>query len=230
MPMTEGLLPLERIVRQYPIPIVLLSAMLEEHFDFIKKMKGLGIIETLKKPSNAEEIYNVSQELISKIKALAKADKAMLSSGCTLEQATNMHAHVAKESSSVAAGAVPSPNAVRVLVVDDSKFMRDTIRRYFEQEGSGRYVVVDEAFGGVVAVDKYKTLKPDLVLMDIFMPLGSGLDALKAIIEFNPRAKVLIVSAMSRFKDDAIAIGAKGFVGKPVKSEKLLEAVKQALS
>ncbi|OGS03764.1 MAG: hypothetical protein A2339_07780 [Elusimicrobia bacterium RIFOXYB12_FULL_50_12] len=119
----------------------------------------------------------------------------------------------------------------RILVVDDSKFMRLILKNYFEKDSSARHEVVGEAEDGASAVAKYKELKPDLVTMDIIMPTESGLAAVRDIVLFDSNAKIIMVSAMGQEKvvEEALALGAKGFVTKPVKAEELLLKVKQVL-
>jgi len=119
--------------------------------------------------------------------------------------------------------------APRVLIVDDSKFMRLTVRRFLEHDGA--YVVAGEAGADVEALEKYKELKPDLVTMDIIMPSVSGLSAVAKIIEFDPKARIIMVSAMGQesVAAEAMALGAKAFVLKPVKAEELYAALQKAL-
>lgn len=110
----------------------------------------------------------------------------------------------------------------RILVVDDAAFMRMTVRVFLEKNG---FEVVGEAENGAVGVKKYMELKPDIVTMDITMPEMSGLEALKAIREFDPGAKVIMMSAMGQegMVKEAIINGAKTFIVKPFKEERVLE-------
>src|SRR6266498_4546520 len=82
-----------------------------------------------------------------------------------------------------------------VLVCDDAVFMRTMIGDILTQAGLD---VVGEAESGQEAVAKYKTLRPDLVTMDIIMPEMGGIDAVRAITEFDPQARVLMCSAMGQ--------------------------------
>lgn len=115
-----------------------------------------------------------------------------------------------------------------VLVVDDSKFMRMAIKKILM---SGGMEVVGEAEEDTEAVAKYKELKPDLVTMDIIMPVESGLNAVREICTFDPGAKIIMVSAMGQesIAEEAMSLGAKGFVVKPIKNEELLEAINSIL-
>lgn len=114
----------------------------------------------------------------------------------------------------------------RVLIVDDAAFMRMSIKIMLEKNG---YTVVGEAENGAVAVRKYKELKPDIVTMDITMPEMTGLEALKEIRSFDPKAKVVMVSAMGQelMVKDAIVYGAATFIVKPFNEEYIVQALKK---
>lgn len=118
-----------------------------------------------------------------------------------------------------------------ILVVDDSKFMRLTLSSLIEKKSEGKYKVVGEAGDDVEAVAKYKELKPDVVTMDIIMPVESGLRAVKEIKSIDPAAKIIMVSAMGQEKivEEAMQLGARGFVTKPVKPEELMSAIDKIL-
>lgn len=75
----------------------------------------------------------------------------------------------------------------RVLIVDDAAFMRATIKNMLQRNG---FEVVGEAENGAIGVKKYQELKPDLVTMDITMPVMMGLEAVKVITTLDPNAKV----------------------------------------
>lgn len=113
-----------------------------------------------------------------------------------------------------------------VLIVDDAAFMRISIKNMLTKNG---YDVVGEAENGQVAVEMYKELSPDIVTMDITMPVMTGLDALKEITKVDPQSKVVMVSAMGQeaMVRDAIVSGAKGFIVKPFKEEGIIAAIKK---
>jgi two-component system chemotaxis response regulator CheY len=115
-----------------------------------------------------------------------------------------------------------------VLVCDDAVFMRTMIGDILTQAGLD---VVGEASSGQEAVEKYKELKPDLVTMDIIMPQMGGIDAVRAITEYDPQARVLMCSAMGQqsLVAEAIQAGAKDFVVKPFQPSRVLEAVQRVL-
>ena len=115
-----------------------------------------------------------------------------------------------------------------VLIVDDAAFMRTSIRKMIEQHA---YHIVGEAENGEVAVEKYLALKPDIVTMDITMPVKNGIQAVKEILSIDPKANIIMVSALGQeqYVKEAIIAGAKNFVVKPFKSDtfiKILETVK----
>lgn len=118
--------------------------------------------------------------------------------------------------------------AHRVLLVDDASFMRMMLKNILV--GSG-YEVVGEAENGAKAIDQYKALKPDLMIMDIIMPEMGGIDAVREIIKVNPAAKILMCSSMGQqsLVVEAIQAGAKDFIVKPFQPSNVLEAVKKAL-
>jgi len=114
----------------------------------------------------------------------------------------------------------------KVLIVDDAAFMRISIKNMLTKNG---YEVVGEAENGLIGVEMYKELQPDIVTMDITMPEMSGLDALKEITKIDPQAKVVMVSAMGQeaMVREAIVSGAKGFIVKPFKEDGIIAAIKK---
>ena len=116
----------------------------------------------------------------------------------------------------------------RVLIVDDAAFMRMMIKDILEKNG---FEVIGEASNGIKAVEFYKKDKPDIVTMDITMPDMDGIQAVKAIKEFDPSAKVIMCSAMGQqsMVMDAIRAGARDFIVKPFQSDRVLEAIKKAI-
>ncbi len=111
-----------------------------------------------------------------------------------------------------------------VLVVDDAAFMRVTIKNMLEKNG---FSVIGEAENGKVAVHKYHELNPDIVTMDITMPEMDGLAALKTIMQLNPAARIVMMTAMGQqgMVKEAVMAGAKGFIVKPFKEETVVSAL-----
>jgi two-component system chemotaxis response regulator CheY len=116
----------------------------------------------------------------------------------------------------------------RVLVVDDAVFMRNLIRDIF---ASGGFDVVGEAANGLEAVERYKELAPDLTTMDIVMPFKSGIEATREIVRHDPRAIIVMCSALGQesLVMEAIEAGASDFVVKPFKGEDVLGVVRKVL-
>lgn len=110
------------------------------------------------------------------------------------------------------------------MIVDDAAFMRMAIRNILVKHD---FQVVDEAENGLVALSKYKELKPDIVTMDITMPEMTGLEALKAIMAFDPNAKIVMVSAMGQEQMvmEAVMNGAKSFIVKPFKEDHVIQTL-----
>lgn len=118
--------------------------------------------------------------------------------------------------------------AKNILICDDAAFMRMMIKDILTKNG---YNVVGEAENGAKAVEKYKELNPDLVLMDITMPEMDGIQALKEIKSINSSALIIMCSAMGQqaMVIESIQAGAKDFIVKPFQAERVIEAVKKVV-
>jgi two-component system chemotaxis response regulator CheY len=118
--------------------------------------------------------------------------------------------------------------AQKVLVCDDAIFMRTMISDILTGAG---YEVVGEAETGLQAIERYRSLRPDLVTMDIVMPDMGGIDAVREIVKEDANAKILMCSAMGQqaLVVEAIQAGAKDFVVKPFQPSRVLEAVQRVL-
>ncbi len=116
----------------------------------------------------------------------------------------------------------------KVLIVDDAAFMRLSLKTMLAANG---FEVVGEALDGAAAVSMYKELMPDIVTMDITMPTMTGIEALKEIVKYNSKAKVVMISAMGQeaMVKEAIMSGAKSFLVKPYKEEHLVETLRKVL-
>lgn len=111
--------------------------------------------------------------------------------------------------------------AKRVLIVDDALFMRLKIQEIAQQAG---WEIAGQAASGVEAVEQYPILQPDLVTMDIVMPEMDGVAALRAIRAQDPRAQIVMVSAVDQREKlrECVRLGALDFVVKPFDSARLL--------
>ena len=117
----------------------------------------------------------------------------------------------------------------RVLVVDDAAFMRMMLSDHLTKAG---FEVVGHAENGQVAVAKFKELKPDLVTMDITMPEMDGIQAVREIRQIDPKARIVMCSAMGQqhMVMEAIQAGARDFIVKPFDPTRVVQAVTKALS
>jgi len=117
----------------------------------------------------------------------------------------------------------------KILLVDDAAFMRMMCKDGFEKNG---YEVVAEAENGEEAVQKYREQTPDIVIMDIAMPVMDGIQALRRIKEHDPIATVIMLSAMSprAMVIESLQTGAKRFIAKPFNMAELLTATREAIN
>lgn len=112
---------------------------------------------------------------------------------------------------------------MKLLVVDDAPYVLKALRDTLEAHG----YEVNEAVNGEEALVKYMEVKPDVVLMDILMPKKDGVNATRSIIENDPRAKIIVVTAVGKrgLEKECIEAGAKGFIIKPFKTKELLNII-----
>ncbi|HZG59388.1 MAG TPA: response regulator [Anoxybacillus sp.] len=117
----------------------------------------------------------------------------------------------------------------KILIVDDAKFMRMTLSNILKK---ANHEIVGEGENGKEAVELYRALRPDVVTLDITMPIMNGLEAVKAIKQEDPNAKIIICSAMGQQKMvvEAIEAGALDFIVKPFDEPRVMEAVNRVLS
>ena len=117
----------------------------------------------------------------------------------------------------------------RVLVVDDAAFMRKLLG---DALASGGHEVVCQAANGDEAVARFQELRPELTTLDITMPEKDGLAALAEIMAIDPKARVVMCSALGQETKvlESIKLGAKDFVVKPFQAPRVLEAVEKALA
>lgn len=112
----------------------------------------------------------------------------------------------------------------KILIVDDSRTSRKILREYFTEAG---HEIVAEAENGQEGVEKYSEFKPDIVTLDITMPVLDGLAALKEIKKIDPNAKVVMVTAVGKqnMVVEAIKSGASEFVTKPFDKDNILKII-----
>ena len=115
---------------------------------------------------------------------------------------------------------------IRILLADDHTILRDGIRSLLEDESD--MTVIGEAEDGHSAVKLVKKLDPDVVLMDIAMPLLNGLEATRQIKRDNPQTKVLVLTMHENeeYIRQVLAIGAMGYILKDAAARELLGAIR----
>lgn len=112
------------------------------------------------------------------------------------------------------------------MVVDDTAFMREMVKGLAKECG---FDVIGEAENGLQAIELYRQLKPDVVTMDITMPIMSGLEATKLIVDEFPTAKIIVITALGQQKlvIQALNNGAKDFLAKPFGLTQFKQIVRQ---
>jgi two-component system chemotaxis response regulator CheY len=116
---------------------------------------------------------------------------------------------------------------LNILVVDDSPII---VRNLSSMLRGLYYNVIETAANGKEAIAKYRACRPDVVTMDITMPIMDGIEATKAIMREFPNAKIVMVTSHGQEKMvlDALKAGARGYVLKPFQQHKLYQAIEKA--
>ena len=117
---------------------------------------------------------------------------------------------------------------VQVLLADDHQIVRDGMKVFLEREG---YKVNADAQNGQEAVRLALKLQPDVVVLDISMPILNGLDAAREILHNAPNTKAILLSMHdeSKYVLEGLRVGVKGFVTKTHAAEDLVQAIRKAL-
>lgn len=112
----------------------------------------------------------------------------------------------------------------KVLIVDDSRTSRKILRNILQEKG---YEIIDEADNGQLGYEKYVELNPDIVTLDITMPVLDGIGALEKIMTYDENAKVIMVTAAGQKSKmvEAIKAGASEFIQKPFEPEQILTVI-----
>lgn len=115
-----------------------------------------------------------------------------------------------------------------VFIVEDEPLHQELYRIILERKG---HSVIASAYDGEEAVEIYKQLneRPDITIMDYRMPRKNGVEATKEILQINPEAKIVFVSADDTVKEKALAAGACSFRLKPLRIEELIEEIDSLL-
>jgi DNA-binding NarL/FixJ family response regulator len=119
------------------------------------------------------------------------------------------------------------PKQITVLLAEDHAVVRQGLSSLLKADG--QFLMVGEARTGREAVDMARTLRPDVILMDIAMPVLNGLEATRQILTANPAARVIILSAHSdeEYIERTTAAGVAGFLEKQTSSEILTQAIRE---
>src|SRR5579883_1974929 len=106
--------------------------------------------------------------------------------------------------------------------------MRMMIKGILSKNG---FEIVGEAQNGAEAIEKYKSLRPDVVTMDMVMPGVDGITAVRAIVADDPDAKIVMCTSMGQeaLLNEAIEAGAKTYITKPFQPAKILESIGKVL-
>lgn len=110
----------------------------------------------------------------------------------------------------------------KILLVDDSVAITRQLSKVLESIGGVE--IVGHAKNGAEAIKMFKALEPDLVLLDIVMPMMDGIQALRTLLRINPRAQVVMVSSMGGVgtkAEEALRLGAQGIISKPFDVENI---------
>ena len=111
----------------------------------------------------------------------------------------------------------------KILIVDDSRTSRKMLRNILESNG---HEIIDEAVNGQEGVQKFQALKPDVVTLDITMPVVDGVEALKMIKALDPESKVVMVTAAGQKNKMIECIkGANEFLTKPFEQQEIVDVI-----
>jgi len=116
-----------------------------------------------------------------------------------------------------------------ILLVDDISFIKKIEKNVLESSG---HVIVGDASNGEDAIRLYREKRPDIVIMDITMPVLNGIEALEKILSIDAKANVIMCSALAheRILLKAIKAGAKEYIIKPFTTERLISTIEKVLA
>ena len=116
---------------------------------------------------------------------------------------------------------------IRLLLVDDQRLMRDGLRILLELESD--FEVIGEAENGAEALEAYRQLSPDVVLMDIRMPVMNGVEATRRLRGEDPHSRVIILTTFddNEYVFEGLRAGALGYLLKDVSGDELADAIRK---
>lgn len=117
---------------------------------------------------------------------------------------------------------------IKILLCDDSILARKSLKEILS---NFNYTDIVEVADGQTVIDTYKVLHPDIVFLDIVMPVKDGITAVKEIIEFDKNACIVMVSSVGTqtHLKEAIKLGARDFIQKPVDPEQLIQILNHCI-
>lgn len=116
-----------------------------------------------------------------------------------------------------------------VLLCDDSRALRMLTAQQIDACG---YDLAGEAENGEVAVERYRALRPSVVLLDLVMPQVDGKEALRRILELDPQARVIVLSSLGAQNDieQCLRMGAKSYLQKPIDRDTLARVLSEVVN
>ena len=116
---------------------------------------------------------------------------------------------------------------MKILLVEDDDLLTSALKLSLSKNG---HQVIGTAGDGLEAIDKFKELEPEIVIMDLILPKKHGIDTLKEIISYKPEAKIIVITGASHRSliTDAINAGAFSYLTKPFETRALLAEIENA--
>lgn len=116
----------------------------------------------------------------------------------------------------------------KILIVDDSRFIYKTIENILKDDV---FEILEQAQNGQIGVEMFEQKKPDIILLDVIMPIKNGIDAARDILKKDPNAKIIMISSMgdNDVIEEAKQLGVKYFLLKPPNAQEVLNCVNDVL-
>jgi two-component system, chemotaxis family, protein-glutamate methylesterase/glutaminase len=197
MPNMNGIEAVKHIMAQRPTPIVMLSALTTQGAEVTLDALHAGAVDFICKPSGSisTDISSIGADIIAKVKLAATAKTKFKQTSVPIQK---------------------SIQKIKVLLVDDSYFFAKTLTDIINRESDLN--VVDYAQNGQEAIDKVQTTRPDIIIMDLDMPVMGGVDATFNILKQQPIPIIIFSSRTQDRMNDvklALELGAIDFIPKP---------------